>query len=362
MNHKLVYRLYRDEGLGLRRRRFYSALPPACRAPSWAVGLSRTTRSRRSTTTGAALQGLHAKAYIAEAGRDCHVFVGSANATDAAVLARKNVELLVELIGRRHRVSIDRLLGPEGMEPLLLPHQPPADAPSEQDETAIHMLEGARAAIVEPALVASCHRAGHAWGVRLEAGHEISWPSPSVRLAVWPTTLAEDRAVDGATLVRDGKLTISPLGVTSVTGLVAFRLNVPGVTDTVAFVLNVPVTGVPADRDDEILAGAIGNRSDFIRYLLLLLADEDEDGLAGGASSGFGGLIGSWATADGDGISLLEELVRAFGRRPDRLSQADAVIQRLENSARRREILPPGFLELWAAFRSAMRRRQPRAR
>ena len=52
-----------------------------------------------------ALQGLHAKAYIAERGWDTAITVGSGNATRPAFLSGSNVELFATLTGKRSRVG-----------------------------------------------------------------------------------------------------------------------------------------------------------------------------------------------------------------------------------------------------------------
>src|SRR5690606_41102642 len=94
-------------------------------------------------------RGLHAKAYVLENGWDTHVFVGSANATNAALLAGRNVELLAELIGKRSRVGgVDDLLGPDGLGPVLMDYTPPPEpaAPEPGVEAAERAPEAARGA------------------------------------------------------------------------------------------------------------------------------------------------------------------------------------------------------------------------
>jgi hypothetical protein len=74
--------------------------------------------------------GLHAKAYLIQVGRDTHLIMGSANATDAALLHAKNLEILVELIGKRSKVQgIDELLAPDNLGGLLEPYQDPEEPP-----------------------------------------------------------------------------------------------------------------------------------------------------------------------------------------------------------------------------------------
>src|SRR5690348_14253816 len=60
--------------------------------------------------------GLHAKAYIAEEGWDTTLYLGSANATYASLMAGSDVEILADLRGKRIRVGgIDSFLGEDGV-------------------------------------------------------------------------------------------------------------------------------------------------------------------------------------------------------------------------------------------------------
>ena len=57
------------------------------------------------------LVGLHAKLFLFENGQEARLFAGSANATSAAF--QQNVEVLVELVGRKGNCGINALLGAE---------------------------------------------------------------------------------------------------------------------------------------------------------------------------------------------------------------------------------------------------------
>jgi hypothetical protein len=75
------------------------------------------------TDTPPALCNLHAKMFVAERDRRAHVFVGSANATDAAFGG--NVEILCELVGGHTKLGVSSILdGDTGMGVLLQPYQP----------------------------------------------------------------------------------------------------------------------------------------------------------------------------------------------------------------------------------------------
>ncbi|MCB1126375.1 MAG: phospholipase D family protein, partial [Verrucomicrobiae bacterium] len=103
--------------------------------------------------------GLHAKVYIFERGWDTHVVLGSANATNAALIAGANVEVLAELVGRRSRLGGTRtLLEPEGLGEVLTEYRP-SDGPEDVDEdqmAAEEALEKARALLLNASLRLAC--------------------------------------------------------------------------------------------------------------------------------------------------------------------------------------------------------------
>ncbi|MCC6545328.1 MAG: phospholipase D family protein, partial [Nitrospirae bacterium] len=76
--------------------------------------------------------GLHAKVYLFETryySDYTHIIMGSANATNAALRASKNVEILVGLIGKKNKVGgIDELLGTDGLGEYLIPFDSPKEA------------------------------------------------------------------------------------------------------------------------------------------------------------------------------------------------------------------------------------------
>ena len=109
--------------------------------------------------------GLHAKLYVADAGREARVWTGSANATSAAF--GRNVEFLVELTGRKQDIGIDTLFsrrdGIIGLRDLLVPFVP-AELPvieSADDCAAEAALEAARLEI-----------AGAGWIARVTPGSD----------------------------------------------------------------------------------------------------------------------------------------------------------------------------------------------
>ena len=97
-------------------------------------------------------RGLHAKAYIVENGWDTTLYLGSANATNASLVAGTNVEILAELTGKRSRVGgIDSFLGDDGLREYLTEFEPPAEAPPlSAEEQAEKIVDAVRSELMLP--------------------------------------------------------------------------------------------------------------------------------------------------------------------------------------------------------------------
>lgn len=301
--------------------------------------------------------GLHAKVYVFERGWNTHIVLGSANATNAALLGSLNVEVLAELVGKRSRVGgVDKLLGAEGLGEVLVDYQPPEEekALDPERQKAEAALEAARDEIAAAALNVDCARSSESDDWQLELVGTFAALEGIASARGWPITLPDSHAVDLSTLPKTGRLSLGVFAAASITGLLAVELRAEAHDLRVRFVLNLPVTGLPEERDSAVLQTVVRNRDGFLRYLLLLLGDlgygpppPDEKGNGKGSAWSFGG---------SSGMPLLEELVRAYSREPERLREVSRVVRRLTEGDDTQEIVPAEFLETWAVFEEAMER------
>lgn len=303
--------------------------------------------------------GLHAKVYLFETryySDYTHVVMGSANATNAALNASKNIEILVGLVGRKNKVGgIDELLGADGLGEYLVDF----DATKEAEIDAVKLeveksAEKARSRLSEVALSIECSPGSKddLWALVLTG--EIPSLEGIVSASAWPITVTRDFAVDILGSDAHGGIRLGEFSVSSVTGLIAFELKTNHPDVTARFVLNLPVTGVPEGRNAAILQTVISNKDGFIRYLLLLLGDDSVSGLDPGNGSGFA----KWLArlADGEDVPLLEELTRTYSRHPERLSEISGLVRDLSQGSQN-AIIPEDFLNLWTVFESAIGRR-----
>ncbi len=299
-------------------------------------------------------RGLHAKAYIVENGWDTTLYLGSANATNASLVAGTNVEILAELTGKRSRVGgIDSFLGDNGLREYLIDFDPPEEPPPlSVEEQAEKIIDAARADLMLAGIRLSCSVADEgAWDLCIFANRHIKLNRiESIR--IWPISLPKERAIDGAPLATTAEVLIPRCATASITGFVAFELTTALCSHAVCFVLNLPVDNMPEGRDAAVLRTIVANREGFLRYLLLLLQDMDNLPSIGDLVSAIGG---KWNAAGSlDGLPLLEELTRAYSRNPGRLDSVRKLIEQLSATPESHDIIPTEFMDLWQVFDSML--------
>ena len=121
-------------------------------------------------------------------------------------------------------------------------------------------------------------------------------------------------------------------------------------------VMNLPLRegAMPDQRQDRLIARMIADSDGFLRYLLMLLWEDNEAEIEalGMTRWIFGGGPGR-RRGGVETLPLLEELVRAFSRNPERLDDIEDLIRRLRSTDEGKKIVPDEFLELWDAFEGA---------
>ena len=302
------------------------------------------------------LRGLHAKVYISQNGWDTTITMGSANATKAALVDGVNVELLVGLTGKTSKVGgIDKIFSQDGFGKLLEPYQP--GQPPAEDEAvrlAEMRLEAAKSALAAADLRLSCGGEGDQRQLMLKPGGPVLLEGIE-SLRAWPVSLRPEFATD-VMQIRLGEVAVLPeCSLAAVTAFVAFEMTSPPAPDSCRFVLNLPVDGMPEERRAAMVRAIVANREGFLKYLLFLLADIDEDGLpndvllavtAGGTQNGY-----SLQSA----LPLLEEMTRALSREPARLDSIQSLIEDLVRTEEGRQMVDEQFLRLWDVYAAVLK-------
>jgi hypothetical protein len=302
----------------------------------------------------APLRGLHAKVYLAKHGWNTRLCLGSANATNAALVAGQNIELMVELIGKTSAVpgkGIDGMLSKDGLFEILTPYDAsmPVSQPDALQEQADATLRDAARVLSEAALSIEFVREESLYRVTLVLSQPVTL-GPISELSAWLVTMDPSTACEAHELFEKQQLSLQPCAPESATSFVAFRLMVPGASAPLTFVRNLPTTSMPADRDAHVMRVVVNNRDRFFRYLLGLL-DGFEHGF-GGDLEGEGGAAASRPRSQRE-AGLLERLVRTRARHPDRLESIQTVIDALGQSPEGTAILSEEFLAVWKVIQEA---------
>ena len=316
------------------------------------------------------LVGLHAKLFLFENGREAKLFTGSANATVAAF--RQNVEVLVELVGKKEKCGIDALLGTEDdprlstLRSLLQEYRVP-DSVDAIDETqrALRALErdadGLARALGAARLTATACAVAEEQRWDLTLSGELPQMPAEAEVKVWPATLPAEEAlrIRGSGEAGDGPAgppdpadaiaTFKRLSFEALTAFFAFEVALREGRHEVRkrFAVTAELIGAPEDRKPRLLRLLLKDRRRVLQLLFLILMGEGADVSAFVQAARRDGTdspatLGGW----GQG-TLLEALLRSLSHNPRRIDDAARLIADLEKTPEGRDLLPEGLDEIW---------------
>lgn len=286
------------------------------------------------------LVGLHAKAYVLDRRSGSHLFVGSANATEAAFGG--NIEMLVEFEGPQPKLGVAALIGEDSrLRALTIPIEPTGNVEVPADERADHALEQALRSLAARRYGARVDAEGDdTYRITLTVDDSVTVPSDVNARATLLTRPANAAPVPG------DPVTFDRLALTDITPFVVIRVeDARGVA--LSTVVAAALHGDLEGRKDAVIARQLADRAAFMKLLALLLALEGGDGVF--QFDAAGALGAGWAE---DGSGLFETLVRAVGAEHGGLADVRRIIEHVRAADRRRppdvpSVLPHGFDELW---------------
>jgi hypothetical protein len=300
------------------------------------------------------LSGLHAKFYVVERSKQAHVFVGSANTTDAAWGG--NDELLVEIVGRVSTHGVEAALGTTtGFGRILLPHVFGESITDTAEDELRRSFENALrdlASLTYTATVEGDQERPLLW-VRSDEPipKAVSLPE-DVELTVELLTLTAQPHRPSFGTRLDHRWQLSE--VEEITPFLVMRLaSGTGATRVeVSSVVLARLVGDPADRLDRVLASRIGTPSAFLRFILLLL---QLAGREGWFPDGQG--VGSFdAFGAGEGAGVLEAVLTALASAPATIDDIDRLVTRLSATEKGMAVLPEGWAAFWPSVVEARSR------
>lgn len=285
------------------------------------------------------LNDLHAKLVVVERGQQAHLFLGSANATDAALT--RNVEILVQLTGGKKSFGIGTMLDPDSpFLGMLDRYDTEGGAAPEPDAEAQWQLENALRVMASRGWIVSVARSGHDYALRLETREGATVPAGM-------TALVEPLAHPGvACSIGDGRTshgTVDGVPLIEVSPFLRLRLTSED-GRAAACVVRAELRGDPEGRLDEVLASQINTPEKFLRFLALLLGLGQAHPLA---KVGLGDAV----TGSGGGLApaphVFEIVIRALARSPESIDDLDRLVRRMLATENGAANLPEGFAAFW---------------
>ncbi len=288
---------------------------------------------------------LHAKMIVVERAKRSHVFIGSANASDAAFAG--NVEILCELTGGGKRLGIAKLLDvEEGLGRLLHPYH--RGTVQSQEPPGPSRIAGILRTLAETPLRATVSSAGdERWTVGLRS--EFTSDRSDLQFTVAPLNRpGEQRELTcGQPIDVEFGPRISP----DITAFFIFACTSETKSEeSVEAVVRADLVGAPPGRLDEIIARQVDTPEKFLRFVLLLLGVAPDAILVQPGVRSNGSVPQTWL---GAASGVFELLAGALSTRPAVIDDLAGLVAHLTATDAGRAILPAGWDVLWQSVLAA---------
>lgn len=306
-------------------------------------------------------QDLHAKLFMLGNTGECTWFLGSANATMAAVT--KNIEFMLELKTTVSRARIQRtlneLIGEEDAEGPFVHFDPTSGDKSstEEDENQ------AQSRRFEHALLNSAVKAwvtpspsGVNYDLNLRFDLRLVKKAPDLVVTVQPFNTKQSFRPFRLTPGESCDCRFDNIGEVELSRFLHIRIEAKDGELVHEFLWRVDIDGLPTDRLENILRKIIDSPDKFFDYLRFLLADEisKEDILklpevGSEPVRSADDEAGSWIQE----LPIYEQLLVTAARSPGKLAEVDEIIQQLASAGDSSKwAIPETFLSFWEIFRA----------
>lgn len=298
-------------------------------------------------------QQLHAKMYV---GQDRNAgarwYLGSANCSQAAM--ERNTELLI-------RLDTDKPdLLPAAMAKSMLEradelqvferYQRQQEAPTEREEYDFRkdtyaLLEWLSS---KDGLQATCRPSTAEGKYDVELVVDAHFPElPDLRISCAPYGYRGDEYSMEAGVV----LTYEAMALFDLNPFLRWSLEKEG-QEPVQFITRMEID-LPADRKDAVFRSFFKDAGAFLRFIQFLLGAQDEDLFSIGEEADGAVPKGMFGYGMLGAFPLLEQLLVAASRHPERLRSIDKAVKRLERIDGG-EVIPEEFKNIWPQFRAFM--------
>ena len=294
---------------------------------------------------------LHAKVFAVERARLAHLFVGSANATEAG-FSGGNVEFLCELVGQVAKFGIDALVGEDSpFRKMLTPYVASESPDSDETATAIRGLDDLLIDVAgEVPFRTGVTQMPDGWMARVVSETAL----PCFPEGTNVTLAAHNRPNETFSLrpFEYVDVELQPRELADITPFLELRARqrVDGQQIERSAVICSHLEGAPDDRFEEIMARQIDTPEKFMRLLLLLIGSGS---VRSGDAAAEGGGLSTWSGGSSHGF--LELLAQALAERPSSIDHLEAIVDRLRLRTEGDGVLPQGWDDVWLPVLKARR-------
>lgn len=284
-------------------------------------------------------QDIHAKIYIRRKYHDVDLYIGSMNASYAAI--HENVEMMIR-IGTRWKYYDGQSFLKEifcGDEDS--PTNPfeevyvPADK-QEIPEDEVKVLEQTIKEVCRVGMQAEVIPAGEKYNVLIHMDRELENAAAEILLA--PLQRANFLPIAKEMIFLE-------LDVLQLTDF--FQVKVKRGSAEVTRIIMVPTIGLPEERESAVVNSVIKDKRSFVEYIAFILGDDYLLSLLEGSILGKSGFFGNQADRM---PALYEKMLRTALEEPARLKEIEYVLKMVQD----KEIIPDEFRTLYDTFKSTL--------
>lgn len=293
------------------------------------------------------LTGLHAKAYVIEYDHRAWNILGSANATRPGLMgdSHANIEFAVTLEGSKKNFGVDRWLSDDSLGHLLVEYD--RQSPTAPDETS-EALESTLRSLAGISFSARATADGNSWS-------ELVWPEEPLRFPAAQHVGVELLTTRGRrqSLVSGSEdaVCFPSLTIPDVTPFLILTVEQDGQSASACVRASLLEEDDVPDRLDHVLMGQVDTAEKFLRWLLMLLAEDPGAGFLLPLDEDHAG--GSWLM-QAQQRGLFEAMVTSLADHPDQLHLIERFVSKVLSSPGNHQVLPEGFVELWHVVRTAL--------
>lgn len=295
-----------------------------------------------------ALEGLHAKifAYNYDKSKTV-VYLGSTNATDGAMKYQKNVEFMVRIEGSTFQMNSYISETYMGFKDYLVPYTRNDIKILLIDENE-KLLDDLFKKFRNSCFNLYCKNVDDETSELFISIDNSGLFGESHFVYAWPITLSSSSK---RRIKNTDENSLGRMGNANITGLIAFSIEIDS-SHKKSFVLNLPVANLPENRENLLIQQVIGSRDNFLRYIYMLLSNNDEVSIYEVMQKlRFSG-IGNDSDNSFVQLPLLEEMIKKFTVDKESLYSIKNIMDKLADD--NNEIIPDDFKVLWAEIQNAM--------